>query len=83
MGSCRKSTICASSSFSSSAPATSWNVTVWEVGMPKRALAFVKFAIPLGPPFARLERKKKTISSTIPPMIYGVAARYHGSLAGR
>lgn len=29
--------------------------------MPKRALAFVKFAMPLGPPFARLERKKKTI----------------------
>ena len=83
MGSRRKSTICASSSFSSSAPATSWNVTVCDVGMPKRAFAFVKFAIPFGPPLARLDRKKNRAISTTPPMIYGAAARYHGSETGR
>ena len=51
--------------------------------MPKRAFAFVKFAIPFGPPLARLDRKKNRAISTTPPMIYGAAARYHGSETGR
>ena len=82
-GSRRNSTISESSSFSSSAPATSWKVTDSPDGTPKRALARVNCAMAFGPLPERFIRMNHTNRSAMPTSRYGSAVFQMELAAGR
>ena len=71
LGSLRKSTTSFSSSFSSSAPATSAKVTFWPSGMPRTVRALPKLEAGLPPPLMRLMKTAHRSSRMMPTVSRG------------